>query len=306
VETGEIYSTVPIPIHRAIRYGLTNTFIISSRFADSFTQNNLKSMNFKKISDEDRNKKDWLDWWLSDDPPTPTARADLRQARVRQANQYRPRAPQPTVPPEPQESPPAGTNITINLDLSKIKLPKPPKIKLPNWPYRRLAVSLAVLTLIVVGLSTLYHHHQQTVETAKLEAARRAVTGPTRTTPSFTPLVPKDEPELAKLDPKNKDIAYDGNRDTYSFMDKLDNNNITISEQPLPANLGEPQQAINHVAKQINAKEPINLNDGVAYASSDKSGSQTIVFSAKDLLIFINSPFHHEVASYKFYIDNLQ
>jgi hypothetical protein len=263
-------------------------------------------MNFKKISDEDRNKKDWLDWWLSDEPPTPTARADLRQARVKQANQYKPRIPQSTKPPEAPKPSSTGTNITINLDLSKIKLPKPPKIKLPGFPYRRLAASLVLLAVMVVGSSALYHHHQQSVEASKLEAARKATTGPSRTTPSFAPLVPKDKPELAKLDPKNKDIAYDGNRDTYSFMDKLDSNNITISEQPLPANLGEPQQAVNQVAKQINAKEPISLNDGVAYSSSDKSGAQTVVFSAKNLLIFINSPFHHEAASYKFYIDNLQ
>jgi hypothetical protein len=267
-------------------------------------------MDFKKPSKEDKYKKDWFDWWLSDDPPAPVAQEELRRTRVEQANRYKPRLPQSgprsTNSVEPAK-PAAPTNITINLDFSKIKLPKLPGIKLPALPYKQLGTGAVAVAVLFGAITLVYHHHQQSVEAAKLEAARQAVAGPTRTTPSFTPAVPKDKPDLAKLDRQNKSIAYDGNRDAYSFSDTLDSNNITVSEQPLPSNLGEPQQAVAAVAKQINAKVPITLKDGVAYMGSDsKSGAQTIVFSINDLLVFINSPFHHDAASYKFYIENLQ
>jgi hypothetical protein len=264
--------------------------------------------NRLKYSDSD-DSKDWWDWWLKDDPPAPAAREELRKKRVAEANAYHPRQ-QPPKTKEPTTQP-APANITINFNFSNIKLPKFKKlrVKFPAWPYKKIAVWLVILISVIGASVVLYHNHQKKAQAAKLAAAQAAINErPTRTTPSFTPVAPKNKPGLGTLSPSSKSTSYDGNRDTFSYMDSVQaGQQFTVSEQPLPAGLGTDQQAVATVASQISAKTPIILSNGVAYVKTEKNSTQqTIVFSIKGTLVFINSPFSHTNDIWKYYIDGLQ
>jgi hypothetical protein len=249
--------------------------------------------------------QDWFDWWLSDEPPAPSARQELRQKRVEQANTYQRR----TVSEEKLVNTPATTNINININLPhlpSLKKLKVSRLQPPALPYKRIATITVLLAAAIGGSIVFYHNHQQKIEAAKLARAKVAAAVPARSSPSFVPLVPKDKPQLGDYSSKNKSIAYDGNRDTYSFIDILDANNLTVSEQPLPTGMGTTSQTIATIARQIGAKDPILLKNDTAYIKSVKNGGQTIVFSMKDLLVFINSPFDHPDEAYKAYIESLE
>src|SRR4051812_24970896 len=77
-----------------------------------------------KDKDIEKYKKDWFDWWLNDDPPAPSAKEELRQARVKQANTYTPRGAKSNATADDDSIKPAPTNVTININLSKLKIPK--------------------------------------------------------------------------------------------------------------------------------------------------------------------------------------
>jgi hypothetical protein len=251
-------------------------------------------------------KTDWSDW-LKDDPPPAAARQELRQKRMAEANRYQPRASQA---PRPPTSPPSATqpSVTININLSKFKLPKRPsitipKFKLPVLPllrYKRLVLVIAGLALIsLVGVLAWHSMHgsRQTGDTAA------AVTY--RTAPSFVPISPKDKPKLTDFPPNT--TSYDGKRDTFSYVDLLPGGHITVSEQPLPSNISTPQAAVNKIAAQIKATQKLTVDNGEAFMGTDpKTGSQTLVFSLKGLLVFINSPYGHNAAIWQDYINNLQ
>lgn len=253
-----------------------------------------------------RQKVDWSDW-LSNDPPPASVNQELRRKRVAAANQYQPRAAQPMTVKPPVASAEAPPNVTININvpkfnLPKIKIKKLPRLSLPAINYRRLGVSLVALLFIASGVWFGFgkiHNHS----TASSDKAVDYVSD--RTTPSFTPVAPKDEPQLAKFSPNV--THYDGHHDTYSYSDLLPGGHITVSEQSMPTKFGQGSQGLAALAVSMGATQPIVTNKGTAYINTDpKSGSQVIVFSLNGLLILINSPYGHSSGTWKSYIENLQ
>jgi hypothetical protein len=256
---------------------------------------------FKKPDDY----KDWFDWWLSDEPPAPAARRELRQKRVERANEYQRRT--TAIPPPEEAKPPAPTSVTININLAKLKLPKPklPKVKLPALPYKRLAYGFMALAVVAYGGLAAYHWQRQHAQKSAAASAGHVSAQPLRQAPSFTPAAPKNKPQLGAIG--DSQTAYDGSRDSFSFIDSLNGNQLTVSQQPLPGGSGTPQQAVTKVASQIGAAHQIVFDNGVAYLDNNpKSNSQTVIFSVKGLLIFINSPFNHPDDAYKAYIESLE
>src|SRR4051812_26395597 len=116
-------------------------------------------MDFRKRTSKQNPNKDWLDWWLSDDSPPPSVQQELRRAKVQRANSYKPRVQATSVTETTQTS--APTNVTININFSKLKLPK---VKKPNFiralqlPYRRIVTVLVALIVGLVVVSSLYNH----------------------------------------------------------------------------------------------------------------------------------------------------
>jgi hypothetical protein len=246
-----------------------------------------------------RANKDWLDW-LNNDPPSATARQELRQKRLAEANRYQSRSATPPVEPSQTAGPP---NVTININVPKFSLPKikmPSLPKLPALPYRRLMAVSAILAVLTAGAWWGIDHWRSGPKGTETPA----VAGETvRSSPSFTPLAPKDKPQLAQSTAKV--TAYDGRHDTYSYVDLLPGGHITVSEQALPTNTGSPDKALATVALRSGADKRFETKSGTAYMRTDpKNGSQIVIFSINSLLLFINSPYGHTTATWKAYIDS--
>lgn len=251
---------------------------------------------FKDYSSKNHN--DWVDW-LSSDPPTPSAKQTLRQARVNNATAYQTRSAQPAATSGASAPKP---DLTININLQKIKLPRPklPKVSLSRLlPSRKVAAALTMV-LVISAAAYLFLAHGPRGGTAAASDTQVA-----RSSPSFQPVAPVTKPQLGDF--ASHVTAYDGRRDTYSYADSISGNRITISEQPAPKNLGSTEQMLQKIASQTGASDKIDTTNGQAFIrTSQETGAQTVVCSVDGLLVFINSSTKFQDADWVKYISDLQ
>jgi hypothetical protein len=203
---------------------------------------------------------------------------------------------------------PPQTNISIQINMPNLPKLHWPKFKLPVWPYRRVAIWVAIGTgslAVLVGVVFLAKHFVFMSKVPLSVSEGAASLSGQLTTPTFVPVAPKNKPYLAQG--KSQATAFDGKRDSYSFTDTLENVPLTVSEQPVPANFASASQAVTTIAKSLGATHTLQTHGLVAYeAKSDKSATQTIILVNNDILIFIQSNFPHDDGTWEGYIDSLQ
>lgn len=244
------------------------------------------------------NRRDWVDW-LTDAPPSPAAKQTLRQSRVQSAPAYKQRFVQNSAPAQPVS--PSHPDLTININLQKIKLPKlrlPNIARIKNLPFKRMAIAFVILAV----LTGAYFNFVAGNAGPKGQTASAKVA---RTQPSFNPVAPVTKPELGDF--AAHVTAYDGRRDIYSYADSINGSRITISEQPAPSNLGSGEQALAKIAAQAGASQQITTKSGSAYLKTDQeTGAQVAVCSINGLLLFINSSTKFQESDWIKYINDLQ
>ncbi len=266
---------------------------------------------FKHASDY---KKDWLDWWLSDDAPPPSLESTLaNQQLLSHLDKVEPVT-------EPLDDLPAeelgATHITVNLNLPKIKPPDLKKLKKPKLkalPKPKRAVVLLSAYAVVMLLAGVVTHSlvfsnpashevaQGTTNSQQVLAANNTVA----TKASFTPIAPASHPELGAY-AKDK-TYYDPKRDEYSYMDSMQGDQFTVSQQVLPEKYSSGQDAVDKISASLAAKEPIVTASGIAYMNTAAdTGKQTIVLSMKGLIVFIQSGAKHSVSDWANYIATLK
>jgi len=166
--------------------------------------------------------------------------------------------------------------------------------------------------LIVAGLSLgglrLWQHKPVVQGSNNTASVGKAVSGaatPAVSQPTFTPVAPKDKPQLATL--HTGVSSFDAKHDVYSYSDTVRNNAILVSEQPIPASFSSKEQALSTVSKSLNATQAITVgSDKAMIATNSKSNSQTVVYVYQDLLIFIQSPFTHTSPDWQAYLSSLK
>lgn len=119
--------------------------------------------------------------------------------------------------------------------------------------------------------------------------------------PGFKPVIPR-----GKVNEITSSAGYDSARSSYTFSDNLDGAGVTISEQPLPTQFGTPEAAAQAAAQSVKAQDSFILKDGTAYMATNENGSQVIVFSRQNLLIFIQSLKSHSKNVWQGYIDTFE
>ncbi len=263
----------------------------------------------KKIDD-----KAWVDW-LSDEPPAAGVQQEVRQKRMRRANEYRPRSAQPTT--KSADEPAPAVSIQINLpafDKEKFRRRKRllfarlKRVQRKLLRHRKWLIigSTAVLVLIVGSSITevVRHNHRRT---EALKVAHRAGQNLTRvaTKPSFMPAVPVGKDYLAT--PDGKQSRYDGTHDTYSFADTLEGDHITVSEQPAPKKFASGQDAVDSIAAlSFKSAKRVSVGVTTAYiASFDKSEAQTAITTVNGLLVFVQSSAAHTASIWATYLATL-
>jgi len=283
-------------------------------------------MDLNRFKSQRSHEEAWADW-LSEDPAPPASSAPPapmpppRPRSAATANRYTPRSAASVAGQTPQSAAdptvtvPAA-NVTININVPKLRLPEAAKLKQlarpvrfrrPALPYKRLAVGVtAAACLLTAGLAG--HNYlagrQARQPAAAIGQSKTAGSVVARTAPSFTPLSPAGKPQLGQAAAGK--TAYDGTKDSYSYADMLNGTPLTLSQQPIPAG-STAAATVAKAAAALGAREQIATKNGTAFLATDsKSGSQVIVSAQKNILILIQSPFRHSGDDWKAYLETLQ
>lgn len=121
---------------------------------------------------------------------------------------------------------------------------------------------------------------------------------------AFTPVVPPDQPQLAKLGPK----AYDSKHGTYTFDNLYLAKPVRVSEQTLPTGYASTDDLLQQVAaaKQLTDAFTVVAGANAYLGTNTANGVQTVVFSTKGLLVFAQSTFNFTANQWAAYLQSLQ
>lgn len=247
---------------------------------------------------------EWVDW-LADDPVPATIRTRMREQAVRRANTPVSRAPQPqpsttqTPTTESQQNPNKQHSISINLALPKFKKPNLTliKSKLQKLPYqdKRFVGGAIVVGVLVVGVSTLALWPDGKKDTPEVLSQNTQ-------TADFDYSLPKGD--ASALDGS---VRYDGERKVVNYKDSIGGVEITISQQPLPAGFEtDTDNKVKKLAEDFSATKALTTANPTAYLGTSVRGPQTVIFSKKKLLVFIQSVQEIDDHDWAEYITNLQ
>lgn len=124
--------------------------------------------------------------------------------------------------------------------------------------------------------------------------------------PTFSTILPQGKSidslgGWARVSPPDRDPVF-------AFVDSLSEQQITISQQPLPVAASEnAADKIKSIAYDFNAKERHTADDGTEfYVGTSSKGPQSVITGKNDLLILIKSPAAIEIEDWSTYIASLQ
>jgi hypothetical protein len=165
--------------------------------------------------------------------------------------------------------------------------------------------SVVVLLLLIVPPLFLLNGNDKT---ANGSSTGTSAGGVKQEKPSYDPVRPSNKPKLGT--PDGVRAAYDSTRKSYTYSDSIAGNGFTVSEQPLPAQFKDGDDAVERVAPTLNkGVTPVKLKSltGSAYVSTNaKYNSQTVVTSIRSLLIFIQSSHAFKNSEWEAYLNTLQ
>lgn len=159
---------------------------------------------------------------------------------------------------------------------------------------------LLIIAGIVVGNKYFFNDKPQAGEVAGTNnQGSSEVTTPTND-PKFSIIKPQGR-EI----PKEK-IIYDSKRNFTKFDDEINGVPITVSQQPMPdAFKADPKAGAAKIAKNFGTTDSFMFDDIELNYGQDEKGPQTMIFTKKDLLIFIMTSQQVDKEGLKVYAGNL-
>jgi hypothetical protein len=247
-----------------------------------------------------RNRNDeWLDW-LADEPVPASVRAKMRTKAVQEASRPVVRRVGENKPPVTKNSTDKTAAVSIHVSIPKIKI-KRPDFKIPPQliTYKKWIIG-GVAGLVLIGGIT-----------GVLLATKKGTSGK-----GDTPAVLAEYKEKADFPyslPKGSDteiegeVRYNPQRKLVNFKDSIGGVVITISQQPLPEGFKEDTDTkVKKLAQDFNATKTIATANPTSYIGTSAKGPQTVIFSKKDLLVFIQSTSIIDDHDWAEYITNLK
>jgi hypothetical protein len=93
----------------------------------------------------------------------------------------------------------------------------------------------------------------------------------------------------------------------YTYVDKINDVQIDVSEQPLPPNFtSNPAEQLSQLAQNENATEKITVNGTIVYVGTAASGSQSVFLIKSNVLVLIESNSTVSINDWVKYINSLQ
>lgn len=234
--------------------------------------------------------------WLDDDP-------EWRALKQRLDNKPapKPKKQQPIARPQKlgdavthTPKPPKKVEVSLNLTVPTVKIPK---LKTPKLTPKQYRVGATVTGFIVVSLIGFTVFSKLS---SKKSDDGKGVLAQTAQKPEFDTVIPKDNEET------NSKIRYDPERKVASFTDKIGATDITVSQQELPENLKKnTDEEVEKLAKGFSATEVIVESNPKAYLGTSAKGPQTVIFHKNGLLVFIFSQKSIEKSVWAEYITKL-
>ncbi len=126
----------------------------------------------------------------------------------------------------------------------------------------------------------------------------------------------KGTPDYPTVAPAGKDIedlggwtrvSPPGSNAVYAYADKLGDIQISVSQQPLPADFRKDTATkIRDLAKDYTATKEIVAGETIAYIGTSAKGPQSLILSKDNLLILIKSAAPVKDEQWAAYISSLQ
>jgi hypothetical protein len=133
---------------------------------------------------------------------------------------------------------------------------------------------------------------------------------------SHAPKLEKGTPNYATVLPQGKSIKSLGGwtkisppkaSPVYTYIDKIENVQINVSEQPLPDNFkSDTAGQLEQLAQDEKATQKITTGSGTIYISTSSAGPQSVFLTKNNLLILIKSDATISENSWIKYINSLQ
>lgn len=181
---------------------------------------------------------------------------------------------------------------TIHITLTWPTLPAAAELwhRLIHLP-RKVWLRVAIIAVAVAVVIIFFHFGggNNNVQTDGHPAATTAPPKLTRGTPSYKTVLPTGKTIQSlggwtRISPPDKDPVY-------TYVDKIGNVQINVSEQPLPDEFkADTANKISQLAVSYNATDKFTAANNVAvYVGSSDNGAQSVIFTKSGLLILIKS-----------------
>lgn len=247
-----------------------------------------------------KDKDEWVDW-LADDPVPASIRNKMRSQAVQQAS--RPivrRAGESTTTPNVKQDPAVPAAVSINISIPRVKLRKP-TFKIPPQliTYKKYIIGGVAAVVLIAGVTTTL---LLTKSTDKDSSDTPGVLAENDQKADFAYSLPKGSNE--GLDGA---VKFDAGRKVVNYTDSIGGVAITISQQPLPVAFKQHTESkVKKMAEDFSATKTIATANPTAYIGSSEKGPQTVIFSKKGLLVFIQSAKKIDDHDWAEYITNLE
>lgn len=182
-----------------------------------------------------------------------------------------------------------------------------PAIKIPFYrTLRRLPkkyVALAVLALLAITTAwPLQPNTRNPSVTTKNNASAAQIKSEVR--PDYAVMSPKGDGVeslggYAQINPP-------GEPKVYAYADKISGVPIKVSQQKMPANIGQDNDKLRSVAEQFNATELIEFDNKSAFIGQSVNGPQSVIYSHEGILVLIASDQKIQNEDWAEYLRNLR
>lgn len=193
-----------------------------------------------------------------------------------------------------------GTTIAIALSVPSASKIRKSAVKLYNPRYKKRyiiggALVMVPLTVIVVGaiISSRNHNNGDTTDVLGQTATVDA-------TPDFSTLKPTTSDNQAT------DFVYNPDKKVLKYDDILDDIRIVVNQQPLPSEFqSDPTGKVEALAAANYYKDKISTSDTTAFSGMSVKGSQTVIFTKNNLLVFISADRKIDTLKWSKYIESM-